>query len=122
TLTVEQFKGELPKDHPLTDAQAKELQAVLQEETRSAIGRAGLALDFQAVPMMNFQNFADDATMNTSLALLDEIYNNAATRAEDFLNADQLGKFREFHTNAVSVSRASIVINRKMMSPGSFGK
>ncbi len=117
TMTTEQFKGELPADKPMSEDQAKQFLQVLQDETRSAIGRAGLGPDYQPVPMLNFRNIASEELMNTSLELLDEIYNNTAARAASFLGPEELTKFGEFRTNAMNLNRMALNLNRKMMAP-----
>ena len=117
TMTTDQFKATLPADKAMSDDQAKQFLQVLQDETRSAVGRAGLGPDYQAVPILNFRNIASEELMNTSLNLLDEIYNNTAARAASFLGPDELAKFGEFRTNAMNLSRMALNINRKMMAP-----
>lgn len=117
SLTTDQFKATLPADKPLSAEQSTQLYQVLLEETQSALARAGLDSNYQAVPILNFRNIASEDAMNASLNLLDEIYNNAYTRASGFLTPDELAKFAEFRTNAMNVSRVSIVMNRKMMAP-----
>ena len=117
SLTTDQFKATLPADKPLSAEQSSQLSQILQEETQSALARAGLDSNFQAVPLLNFRTIASEDAMNQSLNLLDDIYNNAYSRASAFLSPEELAKFGEFRTNAMNISRVAIVMNRKMMAP-----
>ena len=92
---------------------------LMQEETQKVLAAAGLASDYQTLPILNFRNIASAEEAEKSLKVLENIYERAAARAGSFLSAEELAKFTEFRTAAISVQRAALMMNRKMMSPGS---
>ena len=116
-LTAEQFKEMVKSEKPLTDAQAKQLYNLVKEETQLALGRAGLGPDYQSVPILNFRNIASPEMADTSLARMEEVYRQVETRGPEFLTPGQLAKFAEFREIALRNSRASLLMNRKMMAP-----
>jgi len=118
-LTAEQFKSKLSGDQPVKDEKAKQLFQLLQEETQRTLADAGLSLDFQTVPSLNFRNFASEAEADKSLKLLDDIYSRAADRAGTFLSPEEIAKFNEFRTQAINQNRVILAMNRKLMAPGS---
>ena len=64
--------------------------------------------------MLNFANTASEEEGAQSLRLFDSIYGQVAANASTFLNADELKKFQEFRTNAIQISQAQLLMNRKM--------
>ncbi len=117
-LTAEQFKGLLKGDKATVEAQTQQLYTLLQEESKGALDRAGLAPHFQLVPTLNFLNIASEQTAENNLRLLEEVYSRTASRASGFLSAEELQKFTEFQAKAVNGNRMAIGLNRKMMAPG----
>ena len=79
---------------------------------------AGLGSDYQTLPLLNFRNIASEAEAEKSLKLLENIYERVGARAGSFLSAEELAKFAEFREAAITGSRASLLVNRKMMAPG----
>ena len=64
------------------------------------------------MPILNFRNIASEQEGETSLKLLDDIYQRVAARGNSFLSADELAKFQEFRTTAINNSRAALAMNR----------
>jgi len=116
--TAEQFKGKLTGDTGEQDAKSKQLYQLMLEETQSALAAAGLGADFQTAPMLNFRNIASETEAEKNLKLLDSIYERVAGRAGSFLSAEELKKFAEFRTAAITQNRMALAVNRKMMAPG----
>jgi RNA polymerase sigma factor (sigma-70 family) len=116
-LTAEQFKAMMSAEKPLTDAQVKQLYALVQEETQAALANAGLSPDYQAVPILNFRNIASEEEAERNLKRMDDVYARVVARANGFLGPEQIQKFEEFREKAISNSRAALVMNRKMMAP-----
>jgi len=117
TLTAEQFKGMLTGDDAAKQEKAKQVSQVMQEAVQAALTSAGLPLDYQTVPMLNFRNIASEQEGDLSLKLLEEIYQQAAALAGSFLSPEELSKFQEFKTTAIDNNRAALSINRNMMEP-----
>lgn len=117
-LTAEQFKTKLGGDKDAKDTKAKQIYEAMQQETAQALTAAGLAVDYQTVPSLNFRNFASEAEAEKNLKLLDGIYEKVAARSSAFLSPDEVGKFAEFRTNAINANRMALTLNRKMMGPG----
>lgn len=118
-LTAEQFKGMLKGDKAAKEEQSKQLYALMQEETKTALEGAGLDPNFQTVPNLNFINIASEQEADKNLKLMDDIYNRVAARATSFLNPEDLKKFAEFQAAAINGNRMALGLNRKMMAPGS---
>jgi RNA polymerase sigma factor (sigma-70 family) len=117
TLTAAQFAGYLTGD-PATVADKKnQLLAAMQETSQSALAAAGLPADYQTIPMLNLANIASEEKAAQSLQLFDSIYAQVAAKAGTFLSADELAKFQEYRTNALSNSRTMLLMNRKLMAP-----
>ena len=118
-FTAEEFKEKLTGNDATKEAQAKQLSQLMQEETQKVLADAGLGSDYQTLPILNFRNIASAEQAEKSLKVMDDIYARALARAGSFLNAEELAKFAEFRADAISVQRAALMMNRKMMSPGS---
>jgi RNA polymerase sigma factor (sigma-70 family) len=118
-LTAEQFKGMMTGEKEAKDEKAKQLYALMQEETKGALAEAGLPADFQTVPTLNFLNIASEEYGERTLNLLDGIYARVAARAGSFLSPAEVEKFGEFRRMAINGNRMGLTLNRKMMAPGS---
>jgi len=118
-LTAEQFKGMMSGEKEAKDEKAKQLYALMQEETKAALAEAGLPADFQTVPTLNFLNIASEEYGERTLNLLDGIYARVAARAGSFLSPAEVEKFGEFRGMAINGNRMGLTLNRKMMAPGS---
>ncbi|HZL41779.1 MAG TPA: hypothetical protein VFD66_00695, partial [Verrucomicrobiae bacterium] len=116
-LTSQQWKGQLSGDDAAREEKSKKVYQLMQEETQTALTAAGLPQDYQTVPMLNFRNIASEEEGESSLKLLDGIYERMTARAAAFLSPEDLAKFQEYRTAALNNSRAALVINRKMMAP-----
>jgi RNA polymerase sigma factor (sigma-70 family) len=117
TLTAEQFKGNLAGTDVEKDEKVTQFKLLLQEESQAALTKAGLPPDYQVVPILNFRNIASEQDADSSLKLLEEIYQGAAARASSFLSPQELSKFQEFQTTAIKNSRTALTLNRTMMAP-----
>jgi hypothetical protein len=118
-FSAEEFKEKLTGDDATKEAQAKQLSQLMQQETQRVLADAGLGSDYQTLPILNFRNIASAEEAEKSLKVLENIYARTAARAGSFLNAEELGKFTEFREAAINVQRAALMMNRKLMSPGS---
>jgi RNA polymerase sigma factor (sigma-70 family) len=117
--TAEQFKAKLTGDAAGKEEKAKQLYQLMQEETQSALATAGLGPDFQTAPMLNLRNIASETIAESSLKLLDGIYERVTERASAFLSPEEINKFSEFRKTAINGNRMALTVNRKMMAPGS---
>jgi RNA polymerase sigma factor (sigma-70 family) len=117
TLTAAQFAACLTGDPEAVADKRKQFYAAMQDAARSALAAAGLPADYQIVPMLNLANIASEEQAAQSLQLLDSIYAQVAAKAATFLSADELAKFQEYRTNAISNSQTMLLINRKLMAP-----
>ena len=116
-LTAEQFKGLLTGEKETKESQTKELYALMQEETKTALANAGLDENYQVVPILNFRNIASEEEGEYSLKLLEGIYDRVAGRAGTFLTPKELEKFNGFRNTAITNNRVALMMNRKMMAP-----
>ena len=117
TLTVEQFASELTGDKAAKDEKKKQLLQVMQEETRRVMAEAGLPEDYQALPILNFRNIASEEEENRTLKLMGDIYDRVIARADTFLKTEEVQGLRQFKTNALANSHATLLMNRKVMAP-----
>jgi hypothetical protein len=117
--SAEEFKEMLAGDDATREVQARQLFHLIQEETQRALADAGLSSDYQTIPLLNFRNIASAEEAERNLKLLENIYERAGTRAGSFLSAEELAKFAEYRAAVLLSSRARLLMNRKMMSPGS---
>ena len=117
TMTTAQFAGFLTGDSAAVASKQSQLLQALQEASQSALAAAGLPADYQTIPMLNLANIASEEEAAQSLQLLDSIYAQVAAKAGGFLSADELAKFQEYRTNAISTSQTMLLMNRKMMAP-----
>jgi RNA polymerase sigma factor (sigma-70 family) len=117
TLTASQFAGKLTGDQATVADKKAQLVQALQQATQSTLAAAGLPADYQTIPVLNFANIASEEEGAQSLRLLDNIYGQVAASAGNFLNAEELGSFQEFRSNAIQSSQAQLLMNRKMMAP-----
>jgi hypothetical protein len=101
------------------DAKSKQLYQLMQEETQAAITSAGLPVDFQTMPILNFRNVASEPLGEQNLKLMDGIFERVGARAGSFLSPDEVQKFNEFRAKAINANRMALTMNRKMMAPGS---
>jgi RNA polymerase sigma factor (sigma-70 family) len=117
TLTADQFKGDLEGTKTEQADKATQLQQLIQQELQSAIRSAGLAPDYQTLPILNFGNIASEQEADRSLKLVQDIYSGVAARAGTFLSPAEITKFQEFEAKAINNSRAALTLNRNMMAP-----
>jgi RNA polymerase sigma factor (sigma-70 family) len=117
TLTADQFKGNLTGTDAEKAEKVTQIRQLLQEESQAALTRAGLPPDYQVVPILNFRNIASEQDADSSLKLLEEIYQNATARAVSFLSSQELSKFQDFRTAAINNNRTALTLNRTMMAP-----
>jgi len=112
-LTAEQFKEKMTGDKVAKEEKSKQLRQLMQEETQAALASAGLPVDFQTLPLLNFRNIASEAEGDKNLKLLDSIYEKVAAGAGSFLSADELKNFAEFRAAALSNNRMGLLMNRR---------
>ena len=117
--SAEEFKEMLAGDDATTEAQARQLAHLVQEETQRVLANAGLGPDYQTVPGLNVRNIVSAEEAEKNLKLLDSIYERVESRASSFLNAEELAKFAEYRAAVILASRGKLMMNRKMMAPGS---
>jgi len=117
TLTAAQFAGSLSGDSATVAEKKTELQQAMQQAAQAALTTAGLPANYQTIPMLNFANIASPDEGDQSLQLMDSIYAQAATQASSFLSADELGKFQQFRTNALTSTQSQLLMNRNLMAP-----
>jgi len=118
-FSAEEFKEKLTRDDAIKEAQAMQLAHLVQEETLKVLADSGLSSDYQTLPILNFRNIASAEEAEKNLKLLENIYERAGARAGSFLSAEELAKFAEYRADAITACRAMLLMNRKMMSPGS---
>ena len=116
-LTADQFKGQLTGTDAEKGEKAKQFRQALQDAAQAALAEAGLPADYQTVPILNFRNIASETQADRNLKLLEDIYQRAAAQSGSFLSAEEVAKFQEFKTTAVSNSRTALTLNRTMMAP-----
>jgi RNA polymerase sigma factor (sigma-70 family) len=116
-LSAEQFKPFLSGDKAKKDEQTRQIYQLMQEEKARALASAGLSADFQAIPNLNFRNFASESEADKNLRLLDSIYEQVIQRSTSFLSPEEVQKFNDFRVKAIDNNRLSLIMNRKMMSP-----
>jgi hypothetical protein len=118
-LTAEQFKAQLIGDKAAKEEKSKQLYQVMREETQAALAGAGLGADFQTLPILNFRNIASEQEAEKNLKFMENVFERSAARAAAFLSPEEITKFNEFRTQALQGNRTALVMNRKMMAPGS---
>jgi type II secretory pathway pseudopilin PulG len=118
-MTAEQFTGTLPGEKAAKEEKSKQLFQVIQAETQQSLASAGLPPDFQTIPILNFRNIASEEEGERNLKLLEGIYERSTAKAASFLSPEELQKFAEFQKTAINGNRAALIMNRKMMAPGS---
>ncbi len=116
-LTAEQFKDSLTGDAAAKTAKDDQLSQLVQQQTQAALAAANLPANYQALPILNFRDFASETEADQNLNLMDTIYANVAAQAGSFLSPDELAKFQAFRTNAISNSRNALNMNRQLMAP-----
>lgn len=117
TLTTEQFKGMLSGTDDEKAQKTKQLLDLMKEQAHAAVVEANLPEDYQLVPILNFRNIASEQDGDRSLSLLESIYNRVAAQAGGFLTPDELKKFEEFRSTAISNNRMALNLNRTLMAP-----
>lgn len=123
SISAEQFKNMgMTGNKDEKDAKAKQLYQLLQVETEQMLARAGLPPDYQTVPSLNFRNFASGTEAEKNLKLLGDIYERAAARADSILSPQEIVKFREFREMAINNNRMALIVNQKLMAPGTATK
>ncbi len=118
-LTAEQFKSQLTGDPAAKEEKSKQLYQLMREQTAAALGEAGLAADFQTLPILNFRNIASEQEAEKNLKFMEHIYDRVSAQAAGFLSSEEIQKFGEFRIKAMEAQRMSLVMNRKMMTPAS---
>lgn len=118
-LTAEQFKAQMTGDKEAKEQKSKQLLQVMLEETQAALAAAGLPAESQTLPMLNFRNIASEQEAERSLGLMANVFQRAATRAGSFLSPEEIKLFQDFQAAAMENNRAALVMNRRMMAPGS---
>ena len=116
-ITAMQFEKSLAGDTEAKAQKKAQISRTMQEEIQSALAAAGLAADFQTLPMLNFRNIASEEFGEQSLKLMDNVFERVAARAAAFLTPDELKKWQEFGKAAVDNNRTALLMNRKMMAP-----
>lgn len=116
-LTAEQFKDQLDGTDAEKTAKSQQLSQVMQEEVVAAVSSANLPANYQAVPMLNFDNIASAQDGDQSLDLLSNVYQRVTARGSSFLSPDELTKFQQFTATAINNNRAALTMNRVFMAP-----
>lgn len=116
-ITAEQFKAQMTGDKNEKEEKAKQLNTLMEEETRAVLAEAGLPENFQMLPILNFRNMASEEEGERNLKHMDTVYERVTSRASSFLSEAELKKFSEFRAQAIQNSRMSLAMNRKMMAP-----
>lgn len=114
---VSSFADSLTGDAATIEDKKNQLRQALQQATQSALATAGLAADYQTLPLLNSATVASEAEGAQSLQLLDSIFGQAAASATNFLSADELNKFQDFRTTVIKGTQAQLLVNRKLMAP-----
>jgi RNA polymerase sigma factor (sigma-70 family) len=117
SITAEQFKAKLTGTDAEKDDKARQLSQILQEEAQAVLSGAGLPANYQTVPMLNFRNIASEQEAERSLKLLEDIYQRAAARGNAFLSPEEIAKFQEFKSMALTNNRSALTLNRTLMAP-----
>lgn len=117
SLSAQQFRDQLSGTNEEKDQKATQLRQAIQQAAQAALAGAGLPADYQTVPMLNFRNIASEQSGEQSLKLLDDIFQRAAALGSSFLSAEDLAKFQEFRTSAISGNRTALTVNRAVMAP-----
>jgi RNA polymerase sigma factor (sigma-70 family) len=118
-ITAEQFKPMLTGEPAEQEAKARQIYDMMLEETRQTLASAGLPADYQTLPILNFRNIASEAEAEKNLKLMDSVYERVMAKAGSFLSPEDVAKFGEFRTKAMSSQRMVLTMNRTMMSPSS---
>jgi RNA polymerase sigma factor (sigma-70 family) len=116
-LTVDQFKDSFTGSEDEKKAKADQLRQAIQQASQTAVASAGLPADFQTIPMLNFANIASEEQGNQSVKLLQNIFQQVAGGAGDYLSADEIKKFQTFYNKAIANNSAALNINRVVMAP-----
>lgn len=116
-LSAEQFKGMLTGSEQEKAEKSGQFRKVLHEASRAALTEAGLAADYQTVPILNFVNIASEQEGERSIKLMESIYDKAASQAGSFLSPEEMKKLQEFKAAAVKNNRTALTLNRTMMAP-----
>lgn len=117
-ITAEQFKGQLTGEKSEQETKARQLYAIMLEETRQTLANAGLPADYQVVPTLNFRNIASETEAEKNLKLIDGVYERTIAKAGSFLSPEEIEKLGEFRKAVSSGNRMALTMNRKMMAPG----
>ncbi|MBE0542666.1 MAG: sigma-70 family RNA polymerase sigma factor [Verrucomicrobia bacterium] len=118
-ITAEQLKGMLTGDKTEQEAKARKVYELMLQETQQTLASAGLPSDFQTLPILNFRNIASETEAEKNLKLMDGVYERVIASSGSILSPEDVAKFDEFRAKAVNAQRMSLIMNRKMMSPGS---
>jgi hypothetical protein len=117
TLSVQEFSARLTGPDAIKVEKTKQLSQAMEESVREALANAGLPLDYQAVPILNFRNIASEQQEEFALKVLDDIYQRTARRGNAFLSPEELVSFDEYKARAITNSRGALIMNRTMMAP-----
>jgi RNA polymerase sigma factor (sigma-70 family) len=117
SLTSQQFSDQLNGTDAEKAAKTQQLTQVIQEAEAAALSSANLPANYQAVPMLNFENIASEQQAAQSITLLDNIFQGVTARGSSFLSADELTKFQQFAATAVANNQAALTMNRTLMAP-----
>ena len=116
-ITAEQFKGMLSGEKAEQETKARQLYELMLAETQQTLASAGLPANYQTLPILNFRNIASESEAERNLQLMDGVYERTLAKAGAFLTPEDVAKFGEFRTKAISSQRAALKMNRTMMSP-----
>ncbi len=115
-ITAYQFKEKLSGTDTEKTDKSKQLEKIMLEEQKAVLAAASLPADFQVLPILNFNNFVSQAEEDSSLKVLNDIYQNVIARST-FLSPEELKEFKEFTSTAIKNNHAVLSMNRTMMAP-----
>jgi RNA polymerase sigma factor (sigma-70 family) len=117
SITAQQFQVQLTGDGEARADKAARLRQLMQQERDSALAEAGLPSDFQTIPTLNFCNIASESEAEKNLKLFDDIYARVAAKAGAFLSPEELERFAAMRSAAMTQTRSTLTVNRKLMAP-----
>jgi RNA polymerase sigma factor (sigma-70 family) len=117
SITAQQFYAQLTGDAGARADKAARLHQLMQQERDTALAEAGLPPDFQIIPTLNFSNIASESEAEKNLKLFDDIYARVAAKAGAFLSPEELERFAAMRSAALTQTRSTLSVNRKLMAP-----
>jgi hypothetical protein len=104
-------------DHPITDQQAQQLLAIMQEEKKNVAASTGQPVYGSGNDQAKLQAMLSSEQSDQMIQSMETVNQRVYDRASAVLSPDQMASFGTFQTNQLQMMRMGMTMARKFLAP-----